>query len=659
MIDTDVVHAGIIEAAIGELDQYLVLSDSDAFLSQQELFADLPGRLTSVCLDRLPPVIHEHNYSEQSCFVANAIDLVRYEEGFELLARHLLGKTVVVDTLENALILARSDPAERRFVTLKGELVEPNGCVSVGPPSSRAGLIARKSERRQIDEELRGVEELIASLAEQQNAAAAEMAHLDKVQRELQSAIEEANTARVEAGKSLERVNEAVRRLSEEQPMVAGEVTLIEQQIHETRRRASENTESVCNLERENEQRERAVAESNERIESLSEERERVQFALTEARVAVGKLTEKRQSTADTINQLRQAIRVATEAIDTARQELDDAQRRIAESEEIVVTAKARLEELGVTAERLEATTVQLRRRREMVQLESEELSAKTKQSRTQLEEVEARLHQLQLEMQTATVHRDDLVARVRDELNLDLAELYKSYAATEENLEAVEAEITDLRDKIQRLGNVNLDAINELEELEARDLFLTTQRDDLEESRKQLEGLIRKLDAESLDRFNKAFEAIRDNFRVLFRKLFGGGKADIILEDPNDPLSCGIEILAKPPGKELQRISLMSGGEKTMTAIALVMSIFRSQPSPFAFLDEVDAALDEANNVRFNGIIREFLDRSQFIVVTHSKRTMSIADQLYGITMQEPGVSSRVSVKFEEDRQTEKHAVA
>ena len=659
MFDAEVVHAGIIEAAIGELDQFLVLASGDMLLTHRELFEDLPGRLTAICLDRLPPVINEPVHPDHPCIVANAADLVRYEEGCERLARHLLGKTVVVDTLENALVLAKADPAERRFVTLKGEVVEPNGCVSVGPPGSRAGLIARKSERRKVEAELNATEADVTALIEQLEQIDREAEHLDKVCQQLREAIEQANAAKVEAAASLERVNEAVRRLSEEQPMIAGEVTLIEQQIAEARRRASESAESASRLEAENKRREQTVAGYAEQIERLNDQRERVQFALTEARIAVGKLTEKRKSIADNIGELRRAIRTTSEAVESTEQEHDDARSRISDSHEAIVTARARLEELAVTGERLEATIIQLRRRREMVHLESEQLAAKTKGARTRLEEVESRVHHLDLQMQNVVVHRDELLGRVRDELNLDLVELSQSCETSDRDMEAVEAEIAELRQKIERLGNVNLDAINELAELEERDSFLTSQYQDLQDSRGQLEALIRKLDAESRERFTKAFEAIRENFRTLFRKLFGGGKADIVLEDPDAPLDCGIEVLAKPPGKELQRISLMSGGEKTLTAIALVMSIFRAQPSPFAFLDEVDAALDEANNVRFNNILREFLDKSQFIVVTHSKRTMSIADQLYGITMQEPGVSSRVSVKFEEERPAETHAVA
>jgi len=488
---------------------------------------------------------------------------------------------------------------------------------------------------------------------------AVEVAHLDEIQQELRNAVYEASTAKVEANAGLESVNDAIRRLTEERPLIAGEVAQIEQQIAETKQRAAQSANSAGELEAINAQREQAIAGYNQRIEALSIERDRTQHKLTEARVAVAKLAEKRAATAETINQLRHAIRLADESIAAADREREEAQARVTDSEEAVLTAREQLESLGAQADRLEAAGVQLRRKSELAKLEGEQLAAQTKQHRTRLEDLESRLHQIHLEMQEATVRRDNLTTRVRDELKLDLVNLYDSYDHGEQDWEAVEAEINDLRQKIERLGHVNLDAIDEQAELEQRDEFLSSQRQDLENARKELESLIKKLDDESIERFTRTFEAIRHNFRDLFRKLFGGGKADIVLEDPNDVLESGVEILAKPPGKELQRISLMSGGEKTMTAIALVMSIFRGHPAPFAILDEVDAALDEANNVRFNTIVREFLDRSQFIIVTHSKRTMSIADQLYGVTMQEPGVSARVSVKFEQESGTDRSAVA
>ena len=253
-------------------------------------------------------------------------------------------------------------------------------------------------------------------------------------------------------------------------------------------------------------------------------------------------------------------------------------------------------------------------------------------------------------------------------------------YQPTETNWEAVAEEIKQLKEKIHRLGNVNLDAIGEQDELEQRQQFLSTQVQDLRQSKEQLEQLIDTINQESAERFEKTFNVVREHFQGMFRKLFGGGKADVILETELEPqmvaalptdvaapaadagvtepqparkkfdiLDAGIEIIAKPPGKQPCSISQLSGGEKTMTCIALLMSIFKSKPSPFCLLDEVDAALDEANNQRFNLIIQEFLEQSQFIVITHSKRSMQIADVLYGVTMQEQGVSRRVAVKFDQ----------
>jgi chromosome segregation protein len=196
---------------------------------------------------------------------------------------------------------------------------------------------------------------------------------------------------------------------------------------------------------------------------------------------------------------------------------------------------------------------------------------------------------------------------------------------------------------------NVNVDAIDEQETLENRHEFLGTQVQDLNSSRAQLQQLINRLNKKSREKFQETFEEIRGHFQEIFRKLFGGGKADIILEDAEDILDAGIEIIAKPPGKETRSISLMSGGEKSMTAMALLFSVFKTKPSPFCFLDEVDAALDEANNERFNMLLSEFQKDSQFVVITHSKRTMSIADVLFGITMQVRGVSKKISVRFGE----------
>jgi chromosome segregation protein len=212
-----------------------------------------------------------------------------------------------------------------------------------------------------------------------------------------------------------------------------------------------------------------------------------------------------------------------------------------------------------------------------------------------------------------------------------------------------LEARVGRLRRKLKLLGHINTDSLKDLETLEKRFELLSSQLQDLVEAKSTLEDIIRRINLESRRLFADTFQTVRTHFQHLFRKVFGGGEGDIVLEDPNDILECGIEITARPPGKDLRSLSLLSGGEKTMTAIALIMAIFQAKPSPFCILDEVDAALDEANVDRFAAVLKEFQSTTQFIMITHHKRSMIVADVLYGVTMEESGVSKRMSVRFED----------
>ncbi len=647
IFDTDIEHANVVEAALGESTQHMVITDSRVFFTDPELSEGLPGRLTTLCLDRIPPLVNARDFSDREGFVARAIDLVRFPDTFEQLARHLLGKTVLVEDVEAAVALSAVDVEGHRFVTRGGEVVEPDGRITLGPPSSGAGRISRKSELRSIETQTAALDEQVETMSDQLNRTQAEIGHLDDVLQELRAAIYESNTAKVEANSALRGIHETVERLAGEQPVIAQEVAMLEHQINEVLTKSEEGGKSLGAVEEENKERERLVAVHQERIDEIVAARYETRETLTQTRVEFGQSTEKRAAVAEQLTTFRRVIRDLEESIAAAGHDLEQCEARIADAEETITKGRQQVSTLATRIQELEGHCTDLRRQRETMRRDAETLNEAVKSARGRLEAIEADLHGKEMALTEANVRRDDLVTRVAEELGINLAERYEQYEDQERDWEQVEAEITELRGKMDRLGNVNLDAIAELEELDQRHTFLTGQRDDLTRSHRQLEQLIDKLNKESRERFRRSFEQIRENFRALFRKLFGGGRADIILEDPENILECGIEILAQPPGKELQAISLMSGGEKSLTAIALLMSIFKSSPAPCAFLDEVDAALDEANNDRFNRIIKEFVDETQFIVITHSKWTMNIAEHLYGITMQEPGVSTRVSVEF------------
>jgi len=243
------------------------------------------------------------------------------------------------------------------------------------------------------------------------------------------------------------------------------------------------------------------------------------------------------------------------------------------------------------------------------------------------------------------------LKEQAANELDLDLDDAAASCGEMKEEAElaAMGEEIRVVREKIARIGNVNLEAVSELEAVEERYIHLKEQRDDLVQAEKNLTGLIGQLNKESRIRFSETFEEVRKHFSSTFRKLFRGGRADIRLQEGEDVLDAGIEIIAGPPGKDVRSISLLSGGERSLTAVGLLFSLFKSRPSPFCILDEVDAALDETNIERFCSLLGEFAEQSQFLIVTHSKRTMANVDTIFGITMEEGGVSKLVSMKIED----------
>jgi chromosome segregation protein len=336
----------------------------------------------------------------------------------------------------------------------------------------------------------------------------------------------------------------------------------------------------------------------------------------------------------------------------TLETDLRNGQESFAGSERAILDAEAKLAGFFQARQEHQVQSRNLRGKYEELQSEKARLTELAHEQSVQKEQLQEQLHETQMELNENRLRSENLTQRAQEELELNLLERFTDYEHQEIDWEAVRQEIEELKRKIERLGNINLDAIAEQEELEQRADNLNRQLADLEEAQRQLEQLIAKINRESEELFRVIFEAIRIHFEELFRKLFGGGRAEIILEDPENILECGIEIIARPPGKQLQSISLLSGGEKTLTAVALLLAIFKSKPSPFCLLDEVDAALDEANIERFTLVIQEFLKDSQFVIVTHSRRTMTIADVIYGITMQEQGVSKKVSVRFAGEEQ-------
>jgi len=650
-LSTDLEHATVIEAALGELQNAVVVSDSAALMADGEIWQKLAGRVTVLAADKMLAYQDGYDWTRHGKAAVAAIDLVKSEGENSLLMHQLLGRTIVVDTLADALALAEAGPREYRFVTRHGEVVEAgsaNHALTLGDMSKRGGMITRRAEVAKLEQELTEVEAKVADLTAQISQCDQTSRELDARQQELRQRIYQTDSQRAEVNAQLQQVSSQLQRTTSEAPLIAGEIESIERQIESAVERQGEFESKCAGLEEEQKKVEAVVHELGSQLIVRQHEVSELAEAATRARVAMGQVQEQRSGVNRELATARQAVSQMQMELQRLINEAELVEGRIGDAEATVAQAE---EVLAGLAERISAAETELATHTEQVSVLRSEFTALNSgldSIQEQIEQFARREHELSLAKNELSVRIETLIEHTMEELQINLHEAYSTYQAQEMDWDAVAAEISELKGKIARLGNVNLDAILEQSQLEERQASISAQLADIIEAKRQLEELITKINEDSRVRFAESFAAVRIEFQEMFRKLFGGGKADLILENPEDILESGIEIMARPPGKEPQSMSLLSGGEKTMTAVALVMSIFKSKPSPFCILDEVDAALDEANTTRFAGIIQDFLQYSQFIVITHNKRTMSVASTLYGVTMQEQGCSKRVAVKFD-----------
>ena len=652
-IETDVEHAHLVEAALAGNEQ-LLLADSydhvqNAMAELETLLAE-GGGIEVFCLDRVSaPSSEEATFScPQS--VGRVLEWIRFEPWAEPVVRYLLGRTLVVPTLAEAIMAAETAPDGYRFVTINGDVLEADGRIRLGAANRPDGVIARRSELAELQKRQGVLEETIDRLQRQSQDAHEEREHLDQQIHSLRTAIYEGNFERGECTKRLGWLDEQVDQRKRAEPLLVLNLKDVEEQIETAIRTEHETKEKAAELERIKTTRDEAIGKLEAEITAARARRDELAEKRSDLRAALAASEQKKlalRDAADALQRQREAMDAEHRA---ARSGIELDRRRREETEADIHKSRQEVERLYVEQQQLQVEAKDIAESRKTMGEKLNEIRTELGQRRREAEQVGEEVGSLRVKLGELDAHVGDLITRASDEMQMDLTELYGSYEHDEQrDWDEVETQISELRGKIERLGNVNLDAIGEQEELEQRRSFLAEQLDDVRTSQRQLEDLIRKLNKESCERFMETFTAVRENYQTIFRKLFNGGKADIFLTDPQDVLESGIEIVARPPGKELRSISLLSGGEKTLAALAMIFSFFKAKPSPFCLLDEVDAALDEPNNERYNMLVKEFVKQTQFIMISHAKRTMSIADVLYGVTMQEPGVSKRISVRFAE----------
>ena len=651
VVQADSAYAGAVEVALADMADAVVVNSTAGLLGDSATREMLQGRINFVCSDKISPFVDKVDLSARSAVRGRLVEFVDFDSKHTALVWQLLGKTILVDNVNCAIEISSTLDESYRFVTTDGVLLSGGNIITDGPMGAASGLISRRSRINELTENLDELGGQIDATANQFEKYNQDSQHLAKLCQELRTSIYEANTEKTEANSKLASLGQNIERLTNEQPLILGEIEMLEEQIASGVQKQYESQQHLDELETVKQERDAHIEELEAKLSEAKMSLEERNAMLTELKVAMGQIVEQRKARRGEIASLQSQVQHARMALESARTELLASDGQVEQSTNDISESEQSISDMLMEKEKAQEKSNELHAKVEQMMAEKLESEQTLRAKRSEQAQLEEQIHELKIQISQVEVRRDDLCVNVKNDLDMDIVEAYEGYEHGDIDWDQVRDEIVELKQKIDRLGNVNVDAIDEQVALEERNEFLSKQVEDLNQSKSQLEQLINKINRESKEKFRVTFEQIRENFQVLFRKLFGGGKADVILENPDDILESGIEIIARPPGKETRSISLLSGGEKTMTAIGLLFAVFKSKPSPFCILDEVDAALDEANNERFNLIIEEFKDLSQFVIVTHSKRTMSIADVLFGVTMQTQGVSKKIGVQFGDDQ--------
>ncbi len=633
-----------VAAALGERLQYVIVRDgSDGIDAVTTLRDAESGRGSFIPLEPRNFDLNGHGSRSLNGNTRRLIELIDVDEPYRQIAETLLGEVVLVPDLQSGLAIWRRNGVHVTMVTPEGDTIDPSGVVTGG--SERAleeDIVARRRHIAELRAQFEAAEQVLTSARAAAELLSEELAVAEANLKSLDASLHVRTVELVSADKDLER-------LTAEEPRSAERLEVVQFEMRNLAAERDQHAAAIVLLERELSDSVAVRVAAEEQLRSRQE-------TLAGVAQKVDLLAADVTATKVRVAEHRQRAEAATAALARLRQQLESGARRretlLVDGQQLEAdrarVSEAVEDEVRLAAERAEkALMVEASLREAKARLQHEEarrteIEHDAKQAQHGLDSLRQATTRSEVSLAEHRLRLEHIRTGIREKYSLEIqdhqAEKLEDYAAAGARLEV-------LRERLVRIGEVNVGAIDELAELEQRAAFLKQQKGDLEQSLDDLEKTIQRLNRASKDKFAETFHAVNAKFQEVFPRLFRGGEARLVLTDESNLLESGIEIVVRPPGKRLETVTLLSGGEKALVAVSLIFSLFLINPTPFCFLDEVDAPLDDANIGRFTDMVKAMSDHSQFIVITHNKRTMQAAEVLYGVTMQEPGVSKVISV--------------
>lgn len=651
MIETEPKYEVAIEAVLGDRLQYVVVdSQNDSLKAINYLKSGNGGRSTFV--PRTAREIKSEPFVKNghAGVIGSALNIVRFDDSNRGVAQYLLNDVVVVDNMDTALYLWQKEGFQKTVVTLSGEILDPWGAVTGGAiESGGSGMLTKRREIKDLEHEITELSAQVTMLDAELKSIETAIVSDTRIEAELSQMVHRMELEFVNREKDCAVIRDEIGRIGDRTRTLEAEATDRSSQRRELHEIIEKAVETLKNLEAGHSTAQAGIETLQAELSIKKEELESSRTEITELRMIVTALQEQQAAASRSLTTLTNTEMELSDRLVKRETELGGIAAKMTEFEAVIAGASG---EIKGHIEKIEAERIVLTSLQEAHLVKIQALQASEEQARQIRHDIETAQKKLSANEVRRTELRmkiEHLKDRIWSAYHAELESVVRELGQFEINVDEAKVKLDELREKIDQMGPINVDALQEYNELKERYDLLSGQQNDINESINNLKATIAKLDGETKELFSEAFHAIQEKFKEVFTLLFEGGRAELVLLDEANILESGIEIIAQPRGKKLQSILSLSGGEKALTAIALLFAAFLVKPSPFCMLDEADAPLDEANVTRFTRLIREMSSRSQFIVITHNKRSMEMADALYGITMEEPGCSRVVSVQLRE----------
>jgi chromosome segregation protein len=627
-----------VENALAEkVNAFILQSISDIELAILKLKEKGLSRIAFMPMDA-----EENSESEDTPneVIGKAIDFVKVDPKFKNLAKNLLKNIFLVKDLKTALKIRRND-SRALFVTLAGEILEPSGAIIGGEGK---GVLKRKRDIRELEDIINkkkgSVENIQKDLDLSQSALSEKETEIKNIESNIIDIEKELSLFKLTSENyqdEKERTDKKISYLTIELKAIADEKEALKKQIEE-------KETAMKTLESEKGFSEQSLAALSEEIIQQKTSYEQQRSSVTDLKLSITSYREKLEATQNEKASISNSLEELQQKNLLINDETKSFEERLLQKDSEIILNEEAVKNRVLDANGLRTA---ISEKRDTLSLENQELISseqKIKSLRHEIDDVTSKASELDIEKTEHRMKIENLTENTRQNYGVELEDLQAEQVLPEE-----EERLAELKTKIQELGSVNLGTLEEYEELSSRYEFLTKQQDDLNKSIAELEEAITKINSTTRKKLRDAYDALKIKFSEVFLDLFGGGKAELVLTDENNILETGVDIIAQPPGKKFQNITLLSGGEKALTALSLLFASFLIKPTPLCILDEADAPLDESNTVRFSRMIKDLSKNTQFIVITHNRVTMEASDYIYGITMEEPGVSKVISMQLAE----------